>query len=63
MARKKNKLAEILHIKERTEGTSNEISFSVLDARSKQADSGRDKKHQFWGDTPGRSATDRKSVV
>lgn len=61
MARKKNKLAEILHIKERTEGTSNEISFSVLDARSKQADSGRDKKHQFWGDTSGRSATNASS--
>lgn len=36
--KKKNRLASILHIKQNTQGTSNEISFSVLDAYKQQAE-------------------------
>lgn len=39
MAFKKDKNAHFLHIKRYTEGTSNEISLSVLDSRNKAADS------------------------
>lgn len=60
MARKKNKLASILHIKEHTEGTSNEISFSVLDAYSKQANGGKERSHTFWPE-PGTSANRSRS--
>lgn len=35
---KRDKSRGFLHIKKRTEGTSNELSFSVLDAKSKDAD-------------------------
>ncbi|MEG0072052.1 MAG: hypothetical protein RR692_02535 [Raoultibacter sp.] len=48
MADKKNKAEHFLHIKRHTEGTSNEISVSVLDARKKAVDSeeGKERKTQ-----------------
>lgn len=56
MARKKNKLTGSMHIKQHTQGTSNEISFSVLDARKQQADAGSDKSDVSWGVLGGESA-------
>lgn len=50
MAKKKQtKLTNAAHIKRRTEGTSNEISFSVLDAAKNRADveAGADRKTQI----------------
>ena len=41
MSRKNDKLARAAHIKARTVGTSNEISFSVLDAAKQAMDEGR----------------------
>lgn len=49
MARKRNKLAGSLHIKQHTQGTSNELSFSVLDARRQRADAEGDKRDVAWG--------------
>ncbi|MGI6105237.1 MAG: hypothetical protein ACOYD7_03480 [Raoultibacter sp.] len=48
MAKKDSKLATAAHIKRHTEGTSNELSFSVLDAKKNQADveEGKDDKVQ-----------------
>lgn len=40
MGKQRNKTMESAHIKERTEGTSNEISLSVLDAAKKASSSG-----------------------
>ncbi|MEG0476929.1 MAG: hypothetical protein RR572_04570 [Raoultibacter sp.] len=49
MAEKKNKAAHFLHIKRHTEGTSNEISVSVLDARKKAVDSEETKEKKPRG--------------
>ncbi|MEG2369109.1 MAG: hypothetical protein RSB16_04710 [Raoultibacter sp.] len=49
MAEKKNKAAHFLHIKRHTEGTSNEISVSVLDARKKAVDSEENKEKKSHG--------------
>ncbi|MEG0620205.1 MAG: hypothetical protein RR477_03620 [Raoultibacter sp.] len=49
MAEKKNKATHFLHIKRHTEGTSNEISVSVLDARKKAVDSEETKEKKSHG--------------
>lgn len=56
MARRKSKLAGSLHIKQNTQGTSNELSFSVLDARKQRADAGSDTNEVSWGVLGGESS-------
>ncbi len=52
MGRRVNKIAKAAHIKRNTEGTSNEISFSVLDAAKNRLDGTDGKRLNPFGSVP-----------